>query len=198
MGAMMRYSDDSAIDAVYALIAQLSEPDDPEQARPDEAMLISAALIKLGEDRSWASVWWAYGALHHELSDEALERALDLLARVDRSDDARAAALMLQAAIKVAQAAYAESDPPAGEQRALLERAASLAPTWPSLQLRLARASKATGDELAARDHAAQAVTLLRSGERTSDPFDSAITGRNLDTTFVERELEALQIADSI
>jgi hypothetical protein len=51
---------------------------------------------------------------------------------------------------------------------------------------------------LAARDHAAQAVTLLRSGERTSDPFDSAITGRNLDTTFVERELEALQIADSI
>jgi hypothetical protein len=192
LGAEVRYSDIPAFDAVYALVAQLSEPDDPGQARLEEAMIIAAALVELGEDRSWASVWWAYGALHYELSDEALDRALELLARVDRPANARAAALMLRAEIKYTQAAYSRSDPSPIEQRALLDQAVSLAPEWPALRLRLARASKAAGDEPAARNHAAAALTLLASGHATPDPFDSAITGRNLDSTYVSQELEAL------
>ena len=44
----MKYSDDSAINAVYTLVAQLSERDHPEQARLDEAMVISAALENSG------------------------------------------------------------------------------------------------------------------------------------------------------
>jgi len=114
----MKYSDDSAINAVYT--SSLSCPKPTIRSR---LVWISdgdqRGAVELGEDRSWASVWWAYGALHHELSDEALVRALELLVRVDRSADARAAALMLQAAIKVAQAAYAESDSPPVELEAL-------------------------------------------------------------------------------
>lgn len=57
----------------------------------DEAMIVAEALIGCGEARSWASVWWAYAALHCDMSDEALRKALDLLARVDRPSEARAA-----------------------------------------------------------------------------------------------------------
>lgn len=114
----MKYSDDSAINAVYT--SSLSCPKPTIRSR---LVWISdgdqRGAVELGEDRSWASVWWAYGALHHELSDGALAMALELLVRVDRSADARAAALMLQAAIKVAQAAYAESDSPPVELEAL-------------------------------------------------------------------------------
>jgi len=101
----MRYSDVPAMDAVYALVAELAEPENPEHARPGEAMVIAYALVELGEDRSWASVWWAYGALHHEMSAEALDTALEFLDRVDHPAEARAAALMLRAEIKDAQAA---------------------------------------------------------------------------------------------
>jgi hypothetical protein len=190
----MKYSDAPAIDALYALVAEFAEPEDPERARPGDAMVIASALVELGEARSWASVWWAYGALHYDMSDDALDRALELLARVDRPAAARAAALMLRAEVKYAQAAYAQVDPSHIEQRALLDEAVSMAPNWPALRLRLARASKATGDEAAARSHATQALTLLASS-KTGDPFDSAVTGRNLDRDYVERELHALGLA---
>jgi hypothetical protein len=191
----MRYSTDESLHAVYTLIARLSEPYDPDKARLDEAMTVADGLIACGEDRSWASVWWAYGALHYEMSDEALERGLHLLARVDRPAEARAAALMLQAEIKMTQAAYSQSDPSPQEQRVLLEEAASLAPDWPSLQLRLARACKFDGQEEAALDHATQALSLLKEAAPTADPFDSAITGRSLDRDYVEREVAALGVA---
>lgn len=157
-------------------------------------MVIAFGLIELGEDRSWASVWWAYGALHYDMSDEALDTALDFLGRVDHPAEARAAALMLRAEIKQAQAAYSGSDPSPTEQRTLLGEAVSLAPNWPALRLRLARASKAAGDEQEARGHATEALALLASGS-TQDPFDSALSGRNLDRAYVERELEALGLA---
>jgi hypothetical protein len=192
----MRYSDSPELDAVYCLVASWSQPDDPDQARLDEAMTVAGALAGLGEDRSWASVWWAYGAVHYDMSDEALDRALDLLARVDHPDCARAAALMLQAEIEYAKAVYAESEPSHVRQRDLLARAVSLAPDWPSLRLRLARASKALGDEADARDHGAQATALL-AREPTVDPFDSAIAGRNLDRDYVRRELELLGVVDT-
>jgi hypothetical protein len=156
-------------------------------------MTIAVALVSLGEDRSWASVWWAYGALHYKMSDEALDRALDLLARVDHSDSACAAALMLRAEIQCAKAVYAESEPSQAEQRDLLARAVLLAPDWPRLRLRLARASKAVGDEAKAREHGAHAIALLAT-DPTTDPFDSAITGRNLDRAGVRRELETLGV----
>ena len=189
----MRYSNSPELDAVYGLVASWSRPDDPDQARLDEAMTVAGALASLGEDRSWASVWWAYGALHYEMSDEALDRSLVLLARVDHPDCACAAALMLQAEIEYASAVYAESEPSHAKQRDLLARAVSLAPDWPALRLRLARASKAVGDEADARDHGARVVALLER-EATLDPFDSAITGRNLDRDYVRRELEMLGV----
>ncbi len=188
----MRYSETAAVDAVYALVAELFEPGDPERAQPAEAMTIAEALVELGEDRSWASVWWSYGALHHDLSDAALEKSLGLLTRVDRPTSARAAALMLQAEIKYKQAVYAETDPSPTDQRTLLDKAAALAPQWPELHVRLAHACKAVGDEQAVRYHAGKALSLLASTRPTEDPFDSAISGRNLDPAYIKKELEAL------
>lgn len=191
----MRFSADGPTDAVYNLLARLAEPNDPDDARLDEVMIVAEALLACGQDRSWASVWWAYAALHYDMSDEALQRALGLLARVVIPSEARAAALMLQAEIKMTQAAYASADPPAAEQRSLLEDAVSLAPAWPSLRLRLARACKSAGQESRARDHAARALALLRECEPTGDPFDAAITGRDLDREYVEREVAALGVS---
>jgi tetratricopeptide (TPR) repeat protein len=194
----MRYSGDASLDAVYGLIARLSEPNNPDEARLDEALIIAGALIELGEDRSWASVWWAYGALHYDLSDEALARALELLARVDHPDEARAAARMLEAEIKFTQAIYADSTPSHDEQRALLDEAVALAPDWPSLRLRLARACKAAGDEPAAREHAARLLVLLRGQPSPPNPFDSAITEKDFDRGYLEREIDALGLGDAV
>jgi hypothetical protein len=188
----MRYSPDASIDAVYRLLARLAAPEDPAEVRLDEVMIVADALIACGHHRSWASVWWAYAAVHYDMSDEALERAWGLLAAVDAPTEARAAALMLQAEIKMTQAAYASADPAPAEQHALLEEAASLAPEWPSVRLRLARAAKSDGHDAKAREHASAALALLRQGGSTDDPFDSAISGRNLDQGYVEREVAAL------
>jgi hypothetical protein len=186
----VRYSDLAEVDAAYALIARLYEPDDPSEARPDEALVIAAALVGLGERRSWASVWWAYGALHHELSDEALARADELLGDVREPDEARAAALMLRAEIRFTQAVYAESSPSPDEQRRLLQDAVALAPGWPSLHLRLARACRDAGDDRAAAAHATRALELHRPSD---DPFDSAISGHNLDRDYLASEAEQLR-----
>jgi hypothetical protein len=184
------YSDVPELDAAYALIARLYEPGRPSDARPDEAMVIAAALLELGERRSWASVWWAYGALHHELSDEALARADELLGDVEGPDEARAAALMLRAEIRFTQAVYAGSRPAPDEQRRLLEQAVALGAGWPSLHIRLARACRDARDNRAAAEHAARALELRRP---TDDPFDSAISGHNLDRDYLEREAEQLR-----
>ena len=191
----MRYSDNASLDAVYGLIATFADPGAPEPDRLEEMMIISSALIELGEDRSWASVWWAYGAIHHEMSDEALARALDLLGRVEVPPEACAAALMLRAEIEFTKAIYAGSSPNADEQRALLSEAVSLAPDWPALRVRLARACKGAGEAPAAREHAAEAMRLLDATGPTPDPYDSALTGRNLDREYVAKEVETI-VAD--
>jgi hypothetical protein len=188
----MRYSLDPALDAEYARVAQLAEPQNPGDARLDEVMAAADTLIARGEDRSWASVWWAYAALHYDMSDEALARAFDLLARVKTPSEARAAALMLQAEIRMTQAAYAGEDPSASEQQSLLEKAVGIVPDWPSLRLRLARANKANGQESQAADNARRALTLLRDSGPSDDPFDSAITGRNIDLDYLENEVAEL------
>src|SRR4051812_49193772 len=102
----MKYSDEKAVDAVYALIARLSAPDDPNDARLDEAMTIAGGLLACDEDQPWASLWWSYAAQHYDMSDEAHERALELLERVRQPANACAAALMLRAEIKMTLAAY--------------------------------------------------------------------------------------------
>lgn len=178
------------VDAAYALIARLYEPDHPSDARPDDAMTIAAALIELGERRSWASVWWSYGALHHDLSDEALARALELLEGVTGPDEARAAALMLRAEIAFQQDVYAQTSHSPDEQRRLLEAAAALVPGWPSLHIRLARAYHDAADDRAAAEHAARALELRRPSD---DPFDSAISGHNLDREYLTSEAERLR-----
>ena len=187
--ATMRYSEDAPINAVYVLLARLAEPNNPDKTQLDAVMTVASALLGYGQDRSWASVWWAYGALHHDMSEESLERALDLLARVDTPNEARAAALMLQAEIKMTQAAYSSSDPSPAEQQSLLDDAVSRAPDWPSLRLRLARACRCNGNESAAREHAGRALALLRAADPSEDPFDSAISGRSLDRDYVEHEV---------
>lgn len=193
----MRYSLDAPLDAAYTLLARLAAPQDPDEARLDEVMTVADALIGCGEDRSWANVWWAYAALHYDMSDEALERAVSLLARVETTSEARPAALMLQAEIKMTQAAYAAADPSPAEQRSLLEEAVALAPEWPSLRLRLARAYKSEGHASKAQENAARALALLRESDPSDDPFDSAITGRSLDREYVEREVAALGTSGS-
>ncbi len=188
----MKYSERPALDHVYASLAEMLEPADPNRAQPKLAMTIASALAELGEDRSWASVWWAYGAVRHDLSDSALEQAFQLLDRVERPKEARAAALMLRAQVRYSQAVYAEATPDASEQHALLQEAVELAPGWPELRVRLARACKTIGDELAAKEHAARAVELLAEVAPTDDPFDAAISGLSLDRAYVTKELEGL------
>lgn len=187
----MRYDDSTALDNAYQLIASLYAIEFQASDSAERAMTIASALGELGEDRSWASVWWAYGVIHHDLSDEGFERALDLLVRVDRSPEARAAALMLHAEIQLTQAVYRDAEPDQEEQVRLLSEAAALAPDWPNLRVRLARALLSAGDMNAAREHAEAAVTLA-GAERSDDPFDIAITGMGLRPGWVSDELKSL------
>jgi hypothetical protein len=181
------------MNGVYEVLAKLAAPEDPAAVRLNEVMVIADALITCGEDRSWPSVWWAYAALHYDMRDEALDRAIGLLESVEHPTEAVAAALMLRAEIKMTQAAYASTDPSAVEQESLLERAVALAPKWPALRLRLARAAKAGGHEGLAAEHGAAALALIRELGPSPDPFDSAITGRNLDYSYVEGEVATLE-----
>lgn len=193
----MRYSDSPVLDEAYELIGTLYEIEFQVAANPERAMTIAAALAELGEDRSWASVWWAYGAIHHDLSDEAYERALEMLAKVDASDEARAAALMLRAEIKFTQTVQSEAEPDSREQVELLSEAASLASDWPNLRVRLARALHAAGEEGAARQHAEAAVALAERASPSEDPFDIAFTGTGLRSGWAAEELGALGLLSS-
>lgn len=187
----MRYSENGTIDAAYALIADMIAPATLDEAQPQSAMTVAAALMELGERDSWATVWWAYGALNHDLSDAALQSAMETLGDVVRPRLARAAALMLKAQTAYTLAIRSERPPATDEQRQLLEAAFELAPTWPELRVRLARACKESGDEAAAREHAARALEGLRIGP-PADPFDAAISGWNLDPEYVRAEFEEL------
>lgn len=186
----MRYSAAPALDAAYRLIAVLYERED----QPEQAMTIADALIELGEDRSWASVWWAYGAVHHDLSDSGYERALGLLAGVDGSPGARAAALMLRAEIESTRAIEQGISPDVRRQAELLSEAVDLAPDWPNLRIRLTRACLSVGDKQAARQHAQATLAHLEQQPTSGDPFDSALSGRTLDRTSAAEELDALGV----
>jgi len=185
----MRYDTVQALDDVYRLIAALYKGED----QPERAMTIANALIALGEDRSWATVWWAYGAIHHDLSDESYQRALKLLEKVNRSSQARAAGLMLRAEIESTSAIEQGDSPEPQRQLTLLAEAVTLAPDWPNLHIRLAYACTAAGDYEGARHHASLALEQLEDGRPASeDPFERAISGRALDRSYVREELEAL------
>lgn len=187
----MRYSEVPAVNAAYELIAFLFVVEFRETKSAERAMTVSRALAELGEDRSWASVWWGYGAVHHDLSDEAFERALKLLVQVDASEEARGAALMLRAEIALTQASYRDAEPDQDDQVSVLTEAVTLAPTWPSLRVRLARALAAVGEGVLARKHAEAAIALTAQ-DPTDDPFDVAITGRGLRRGWAAEELSSL------
>jgi tetratricopeptide (TPR) repeat protein len=182
---MMRYDERPAIDALYSVIARLSE----SAADPAMAMVIADGLLELGEDRSWASVWWAYGAVHHDLSDEACARALELLGRVDRSDPARAAALMLTAEIESTSAIQTGKTPDARRQIALLSQALELAPDWPALHARLASALVADGRRDEAPPHIEAALAAITEDSVGADPLDTQITGVAFDRDAVAQRL---------
>jgi hypothetical protein len=187
----MRYDASTSLNDAYELIATLYAIEFQASDSAVRAMTIAAALGELGEDRSWASVWWAYGIIHHDLSDEGFARAQELLARVDRFPEARAAALMLRAEITLTHAIYRDVEPDQDEQVRLLSEAAALAPNWPNLRVRLARALFSAGDIPAAQKHAQSAVALAEA-ERSDDAFDIAITGRGLRPGAVRDELKSL------
>lgn len=188
----MKYSPSPAINDAYNLIVHLYVNEFQDAESSPRAMIIAAALAELGEDQDWASVWWAYGAIHYDLSDEAYARALELLGCVDASVEARAVALMLCAEIKFTQAIEHDAEPDEQEQVELLTEAVALAPQWPLLRVRLARALHSVGQDEAARPHAEAAVTLTGRGELSEDPFDAAITGQGLRSGWVRDELAAL------
>jgi hypothetical protein len=188
----VKYDERPEIDAAYRRIASLFE----DEHDPGRAMEIADELLGRGEERSWASVWWGYGAVHHDLSDDAYARALELLARVDRSDDARAAALMLVAEIESTQAIEAGRSPDPRRQAELLSEAVALAPGWPSLRLRLAYPLRTLGELEASRDEARAALALLERAAATRDPFERAISGAALDRGYVAREVEGLGVQD--
>lgn len=189
----MRYHPVAAVNAAYELVANLYERDD----RQADAMTIAGALLELGEERSWASVWWAYGAIHHELSDDALASAQALLAGVDGEALCRAAALMLQAEVETTVAAQHGEEPPHAKHYAMLREAIALAPDWPSLHVRIARAAASVGDMSEASLHARRAVALIEELGPSDDPFDSAISGRDLSTSYVIEELRDLGLLSS-
>jgi tetratricopeptide (TPR) repeat protein len=193
----MKYSSSAGLNAAYELIGRLYEIEFQDADSAERAMTIAAALASLGEDRSWASVWWAYGALHHDLSDEALARALDLLAKVDEPDEARAAALMLSAEIKFRQAIHRDAEPNHRDQVELLAEAARLAPEWPNVRVRLARALLSAGEQEAARRQAEEAISVATRAEPSDDPFDTAITGTGLRPGWVGDELKAVGLIES-
>lgn len=190
----MKYSSSTALNDAYELIATLYETEFQVAASAERAMTIASALAELGEDRTWASVWWAYGAIHYDLSDEALARALQLLAKVDEPDEAQAAALMLRAEIKFTQAVQRDAEPELQEQVKLLSQAAKLAPEWPNVRVRLARALHLAGQEDPARTHAEAAVALATPAMPSVDPFDTAITGTGLRPGWATDELDALGV----
>jgi hypothetical protein len=182
----VRYADSPALQAAYDQIASLYETED----RPEEAMALAAELLERGEERSWAPVWWAYGAIHHELTDEAYARALELLSHVDASPAARAAALMLQAEIESTSAIEHGGEPDPQRQAELLRAATELEPEWPALRLRLAQALHRT-DPAAAREQARVAAAKLQR-PATGDPFESAISGQALHRPYVDEQLREL------
>lgn len=184
----MRYDDRPDIDATYAEIASLYEKHDDAE----RAMALADDLIGDGEGSSWASVWWAYGAVHHDLSNEAYARALELLSRVDRPDEARAAALMLTAEIESTQAFEAGDTPDPVRQTELLCEARSIAPSWPSVRLRLAYPLRDLGEVVRSSEEAKAALALIDSAKPTTDPFDSAISGLRLDRGYVAAEVQGL------
>ncbi len=187
----VRYTESPVLNEVYELLAVLFETEFEDPLSAERAMTIAAALGELGEDRSWASVWWAYGAVHHDLSDEALARALELLSKVVAPDSARAAALMLRAEIKFSQAVNAGDEPNPREQVELLSEASKLAPDWPSIRVRLARALHDANRNDLAREQA-EAATAFVEPSPSVDPFDTAISGRGLRPGWAHDELNAL------
>lgn len=159
-------------------------------------MTITRALVELGEGRSWASVWFAYGALHHDLSNEAFNRALELLEQVEAPAECKAAALMLDAEIRYSLAVYDETEPSHTDQIERLAEAVGLVPTWPNLHLRLAREYLAVGNQGLAIKHAREVRGLLEQRESGTEPFD-AITGHYLSADYVRAELSDLGLLGS-
>lgn len=188
----MKYSDSASLNQAYELIGTLYLTEFKVTENPARAMTIAGALAELGEDHSWASVWWAYGAIHHDLSDEAYERALEMLAKVDASQEARAASLMLRAEIRFTQAVGSGAEPESREQVELLSKAVTLVSDWPNLRVRLARALHEAGENEAARQQAEAAVALAERATQSEDPFDIAFTGTGLRSGWVADELGAL------
>lgn len=160
----MIYDERPSIDATYRQIAEWFE----EPGDPSTGMLVSDALIELGEADSWASVWWSYGAVHYDLTDEAYARAIDLLAGVVRSAAARAAALVLRAEVAFTAANEQRRPQDIPAQIEMLREAAALRPDWPAPCLRLARALAQGGRDAEANNEVQRLTELVANAEAPS------------------------------
>jgi Flp pilus assembly protein TadD len=130
--------------------------------------------------------------VNYDLSNEAYARALELVARVDRSDAARAAALMLTAEIEMKAAFWQDRPVDRARQVELLTRALELAPDWPDLHARLAYALVQVGRRDEARPHAGAALAGMCDDPLAADPFDQLITGVAFVRDVVASDMEEL------
>jgi hypothetical protein len=172
------YDPRPALEEAYDELAVLLVVEHGDIDRALAAMSFADAMMELGEADSWAAIWWSYGAIQAGALEE-LERAQALLREVRRSSSARAAALMLIP--EVAEAAVTHGAPAldAASERALVDEAWSLEPTWPTINLRLFEFASRVGDEAAQRRHADLALEHSGVAALQSEPFHEVFTGRS-------------------
>ena len=185
----MRYHENPRVDALLRLAGSEALRDTTAEGLPN-SLTITAALIELLEDRAWATIWWAYGALHHLLDDESLDRAQDLLKDVRGSAEARAASLIMRAATLHTLATHQGVDPDEVLQLRLLEEAVTVAPDWPAVHIMLAESHNSLGARTEAARHASRALELLAepAGEEL-EPFEVAIARMGVATSFIREHL---------
>ncbi len=159
-------------------------------------MRLSEELVEAGDGGTWASVWWAYGAIHYELTRESYDLALIRLAEVVDPGYAVAASLMLTAEIELTRAIESKEKVDNDRQVDLLAQARAFAPDWPSIHLRMAYPLREIGKAAEAKAEIALAVQLLPNVP-SQDPFDVCISGRGTDRNYVLAELDAFEPKNS-
>lgn len=174
------------IESTYALIARLFDIRDLDDSA--HAMELATGLVECGERGTWADVWWAYGAIHHDLSDEALEAAHMRLGAVDHPEDAQAAALMLTAEIEATMDIQNGKSPDPVRQVDLLSRARDLQPDWPAVHLRLAYPLRELERADDAKREARAALNLARRPIDSPTPVDVFFAGFGLDSGYLYDE----------
>lgn len=171
------------LETTYELIGRLYAVDDLDDS--GAAMQLSRDLIERGNSNSWASVWWAYGALNFDLSDEAWDEALRLLSRVDHPPEAQGAAKMLTAAVEATISIYSGAAADPERQVALHKEALSFCPDWPKIHLLLGQYLRKMGRDTEAKAAIARAIDLVRRDHGNLDVVDRTFAGYDMSNQYL-------------